>query len=113
MTTTVEWEGLGAWISMVEDMRETTPEKVHETMDEIGDDTKIVMDAHTPVRTGKLKEGNTLTKEEDGFTLSNAVDYAKWVNGGTRKMRAQPFLDPAVEYGSQEMDERLPKALDA
>ena len=112
MGATVTWEGLEGWISLVVDMRKTTPEKVKTTMDEIGKDSKMVMDAHTPVRSGKMKSNNTLTETEQGFDLSNATDYAVFVEKGTRKMKAQPFLEPATEYAAQEMDARLPTALE-
>lgn len=120
MGATVTWEGLEGWISLVVDMWKTTPEKVKEIMGEIGEDAKGVMDAHTPVghrvtkthKPGTLKAGNTLTETDEGFDLSNAVEYADFVNSGTKKMKAQPFLDPAVEHAKQEMDARLPNALE-
>lgn len=113
MGVTVQWEGLDAWISLVVGMKQTTPEKAKEIMGEIGESAKSVMDAHTPVRSGELKAGNTLTETVQGFDLSNAVDHAIFVEKGTRRMRAQPFLEPATEYAAQEMDARLPQALEA
>ncbi len=112
MAATVTWEGLEGWISLVVDMKSTTPEKVKEIMGEIGESSKMVMDSHTPVRTGKLKANNTLAETENGFDLSNATEYAVFIERGTRKMKAQPFLEPAAEYAAQEMDNRLPSALE-
>lgn len=123
----VEWIGLDAWISKVIDMRRATPEKVQTIMESIGKDAKEVMDAATPVgtrttrdhRPGTLKAANSLAAIEGGFQLSNAAEngrgtvYSGFVNFGTRKMRAQPFFDDAVEFGAKAMDERLPGALDS
>jgi HK97 gp10 family phage protein len=109
---TVVWEGLNAWITMVVDMKQTTPEKVKSIMSEIGTSSKEIMDANTPVDTGVLKAGNTLEQTDNEFTLSNSVMYAKFQEFGTRYMPAQPFLTPAVEFGAKEMEEKLPKALE-
>ena len=51
-----------------------------------------------PVDTGKLR--NSLTHQVKGFTLmvgSRDVDYSMYVEYGTSRMRAQPYLRPAIE----------------
>jgi HK97 gp10 family phage protein len=62
-----------------------------------------------PVDTGRLKgtikaqiEG---TSENPVLVLSANTDYAKYVEFGTYKMKAQPFLRPAIEY----IEENAPK----
>lgn len=59
-----------------------------------------------PVDTGYLRsslsvgaEGNTFEVEDDGLTIivGTSVEYAPFVEFGSRKSQAQPFLSPAVE----------------
>jgi HK97 gp10 family phage protein len=106
---------------MVTERIAAVPEKASSIMAEIGNDALEMMQGKTPVWKGKpdrshipgkLKEGDTLEETGDGFKLSNAVKYAKFVNYGTRKMEAEPFLDPAVEFAAQAMADRLPQALE-
>jgi len=58
----------------------------------------ILADArmHAPVDTGRLKESGHI--EDDGKTVSVVFDapYARYVEFGTSKMRASPFLTPAA-----------------
>lgn len=51
-----------------------------------------------PVETGRLR--NSLMHEVKGFTLrvgSRDVEYSMYVEYGTSRMRAQPYLRPAIE----------------
>jgi HK97 gp10 family phage protein len=107
----VVWNGWGALLANFGGITDEVPQKVERIMGEIGEDSKSVMDGYTPVRTGKLKSGNTLDTFANGFMLSNQVEYAKFVEYGTRYMAAQPFLQQAVEYATKNMEERLPEAV--
>lgn len=118
---TVIWEGLDTWINNVSTMKERVPEQAEAIMSGIGSDAIEIMESNTPVyegppdkdhRPGELKEGDKLTSIQGGFELSNAVKYGPFVEGGTRKMEAEPYLKPAVEFAKQAMAERLPKALE-
>lgn len=107
-TFTVTYDGLTEMLTGFEQMRERVPGAVKEMMGQLGPDCKDVMDAHTAVRTGNLKKNNELIQEDNGFTLQNLTDYAGFVNWGTRHMAAQPYLDPAVEFGKNELQARAP-----
>lgn len=117
----VEWEGLDTWISKVAQLKERVPKQAEEIMSGIGKEALDVMESNTPVwegkpdrshQPGKLKEGDTLTPVEGGFELSNAVEYSVYVEKGTRKMSAEPYLEPATEFAAQAMADKLPKALE-
>jgi HK97 gp10 family phage protein len=58
-----------------------------------------------PVRTGRLKRATQATTEvhETGIEveLTNDVDYAPYVEYGTRDTRAQPFLRPGMAEGER------------
>ena len=53
-----------------------------------------------PVDTGRLRSsiGHTLRRDAGGLlaTVGTSVEYASYVEFGTRYMRAQPFLRPAL-----------------
>lgn len=52
-----------------------------------------------PVDTGRLKRSIEVQTEKQGFVqrVISDVPYAPYVEFGTRKMHAQPFLTPAAE----------------
>lgn len=66
-----------------------------------------------PVDTGRLR--NSITHEITGDGLNAAigsnVEYAPFVEFGTRSMRAQPYLFPALEEERPLYMERLKRAL--
>lgn len=57
-----------------------------------------------PVDTGRLRSSITNEIGEDGdglvATIGTNVEYAPYVELGTSKMAAQPFLLPALEAGA-------------
>jgi HK97 gp10 family phage protein len=58
-----------------------------------------------PVRTGKLKgsiatrKGTKGTKDRAEWVVFTGVFYAHFVEYGTRKMAARPYMRPAVDAG--------------
>ena len=64
---------------------------------EVERDTKI----RCPVDTGNLRRSYATQYEQEGdthiATVGTNVDYAIWVELGTRRGRAQPHLGPALE----------------
>lgn len=124
---TVIWEGLDTWINKVSVMKERVPEQAQAIMEGIGSDALEIMQSNTPVYSGppeedhhpgRLRAGDKLTPIQGGFELSNATKsdrgaaYNVFVEEGTRKMEAEPYLAPAVEFAKQAMAQRLPKALE-
>ena len=50
-----------------------------------------------PVRTGKLKASITMQKTKNGVEINTQLEpYGKYVEDGTRKMAAKPFVRPAL-----------------
>lgn len=62
-----------------------------------------------PVRTGHLR--STLRKQKKGpaHTVGTACHYAYYVEGGTRRMHAQPYLRPS--FMASDFRARLIRAL--
>lgn len=50
-----------------------------------------------PVRTGNLKNSSGTVNAPLTSVIYYSADYAYFVEGGTRKMAAQPYLRPAFE----------------
>lgn len=50
-----------------------------------------------PVDTGRLRNSLTHTVEGDAAYIGTNVEYAPYVEYGTRRTKAQPFLKPAVQ----------------
>jgi HK97 gp10 family phage protein len=68
----------------------------HDAQREIAKDILHDAQMHAPVDTGALKASGHI--EDNGKTVSVVFDvsYARYVEFGTSKMRAQPFLTPAA-----------------
>ena len=64
-----------------------------------------------PVRTGRLR--NSISHDNDGQTVyvGTNVEYAPYVEMGTWKMDAQPYLRPSIENHIQEYQEIFKETL--
>ena len=85
--------------------------KISGILQEVGNYGVSVAKANTPVITGHLRDGNKMSVSGLTLELSNDVEYAGYVNGGTSRHRAQPFFDTAVESTIQRLNEDLAKSL--
>lgn len=71
-----------------------------ETLEKVTDDILRTSQELVPVRTGALKESAKKKTGSNETTISygnEAVVYPVYVEYGTRYMRAQPYLRPAIE----------------
>ena len=57
-----------------------------------------------PVDTGRLRNSIThsLAPEEEAVYIGTNVEYAPYVEYGTRRTKAQPYLKPAVQDHAEE-----------
>jgi HK97 gp10 family phage protein len=55
------------------------------------------MRALTPVDTGNLRDSEHVEVTENSVTLVAGTDYALFVEFGTSKMSAQPYMRPAID----------------
>lgn len=64
-----------------------------------------------PVRTGHLRSNSEVEGEGGNSLIKFNAEYAAYVELGTRKMAAQPFLTPAVEKAESVLAEKIAKGL--
>lgn len=75
--------------------------------------TKVVYD--TPergyVRTGRLRNSISHTHDNDSVYIGTNVEYGKYVELGTTRMKKRPFLAPAATQHSEEYKNIAKQAL--
>ena len=66
-----------------------------------------------PVDTGRLR-GSITTNIISTYSgeVGNNVEYAGWVEYGTRYQSAQPYFEPAVEKNEDKFNEELDKIIE-
>lgn len=64
-----------------------------------------------PYRTGHLKNNSEVEGDGGNSLIKFNAEYAAYVELGTRKMAAQPFLTPAVSRGEKRLIELLKEGL--
>ena len=55
------------------------------------------MQSVTPVDTGELRDSEEIVDGQDDVQLVASADHASYVEFGTYKMSAQPYMRPAIE----------------
>lgn len=65
-----------------------------------------------PVDTGALRDSIEATVEDDTLTVGSDKSYAAAVENGTYKMKAQPYLKPAMTEHSAEYERLMRDALE-
>ena len=126
---TITIEGVETVLSNLETIGKKIESNIQDITATLGADALDVMRERTHVRTGQLREGNTLNVGHFSFTLSNRVRWARFIEFGhmtprgwrtkhgyrSAKRRSQvgpyPFLEPAVEFVDEVILERLGKAV--
>lgn len=92
---------------------EISSDNTEEIVEEVNDRIKVALEAiglqgeayakrYCPVDTGRLRNSITHTTDEDSAYIGTNVEYAPYVEYGTSKTIAQPFLEPAATGHSEE-----------
>lgn len=74
---------------------------------EMGNNVCASAKAKCPVRTGNLRDSLEVQAGDGYVDVGTAVDYGKYVELGTCKMRAQPYLMPALQENQNGFGEIL------
>ena len=68
-----------------------------EVLDELDSKVEIALEKkYCPVDTGRLRNSISHTQSGDTEYIGTNVEYAPYVEFGTSKQKAQPYLKPAV-----------------
>lgn len=101
----------------LQEFLEELPDKVERVIlpEALREGAEAVLDAArqaAPKRTGNLAASLHLEEIEGGYAIVADAPYANCVNDGTRKMKAEPFLDEAVEIAGPTVFELVDQRLD-
>lgn len=89
-----------------------TQEKINKALEICGGMAESYAKADCPVDTGRLR--NSITHAQTGDqeeTIGSNVEYAPYVELGTSRMSARPFLAPAAEGHAAEYEAVIRKEL--
>jgi HK97 gp10 family phage protein len=72
-------------------------DQINAGLDEAGNEIVIYAQQIVPVRTGRLRASITYTVADGQLIIMATAPYALYVEFGTRKMRAQPYIRPSID----------------
>ena len=81
--------------SYIPDVKDDIDKAVSDILDFAGLEIQRVARPLAPVDKGRLRQSITFVKETDRVYVGSTVDYAGYVEYGTVKQKAQPYLKPA------------------
>ena len=110
VAATIELEDLD---ELPDEQSQALEEEIHNIVENAGDNMVSYAQGIVPVRTGNLMASifSEVDPDDLSITLGAPADYASFIEYGTVKMRAQPFLQPAADIGEEEMNARIEEAI--
>ncbi len=110
VAATIELEDLD---ELPDEQSQVLEEEIHNIVESAGDNMVSYAQGIVPVRTGNLMASifSEVDPDDLSITLGATADYASFIEYGTVKMRAQPFLQPAADIGEEEMNARIEEAI--
>lgn len=87
-------------VEISEDNRKQWLQALHEVSDIVLEEWGLIGEKYAkikcPVDTGNLRNSITHARDAENAYIGTNVEYAPYVELGTSRMRAQPYLKPAV-----------------
>ena len=110
VAATIELEDLD---ELPDEQSQALEEEIHNIVENAGDNMVSYAQGIVPVRTGNLMASifSEVDPDDLSIALGATADYASFIEYGTVKMRAQPFLQPAADIGEEEMNARIEEAI--
>jgi HK97 gp10 family phage protein len=95
---------LGAWTQGAQDWMTRIVRGLQTGSEAAIDEAFAVSQQKVPVRTGHLKStGEKRKNSEYSWTIQYTAEYAGFVEHGTSRMRAHPYIEPAFQALSQRL----------
>ena len=91
---------------LVEIQENSFPDAV-QIIQQVGDQVADTARNEAPVRTGRLQGSIHSERTADGCRISADAPYAGYVNGGTRRMAARPFMTNALLDAQEKIVQKI------
>ena len=110
VAATIELEDLD---ELPDEQSQALEEEIHNIVENAGDNMVSYAQGIVPVRTGNLMASifSEVDPDDLSITLGATADYASFIEYGTVKMMAKPFLQPAADIGEEEMNSQIEEAI--
>ena len=82
--------------SHVDEVNAELNKKIALALNKVGFRAEDHVKALAPVDTGRLRASITHLVDDKSVTIGTNVEYAKYQELGTSRMKAQPFLEPGI-----------------
>lgn len=78
-------------------IKKEVQEAIETAMEQIGISAETYAKMNCPVDTGRLRASISHDSDENTVIVGTNVEYAKYVELGTSKMKPRPYLKPAMQ----------------
>ncbi|MET3507036.1 HK97-gp10 family putative phage morphogenesis protein [Halalkalibacter oceani] len=106
----LEFQGLDQLASQLEKMGSEGNKIRDEAVKDGGEVLSETVENQAPVRTGTLKGSIAVSDPANGEVEVGPSDkgfYGRFLEFGTRKMRARPFMGPAFEQSKSKIEQKM------
>lgn len=107
----VQVKGYQEFVAQVNNLQKDQIDVTNETYRQFGPNIVTKINSRTPVRTGRLKKGNSFKTENLVLRIFNPVHYAPHVNFGTVFMPARRFHTDTIDEETPKLEQELTKKL--
>ena len=91
--------------SHIDEVNAELNKKIALALNKVGFRAEDHVKALAPVDTGRLRASITHLVDDRSVTIGTNVEYAKYQEIGTSRMKAQPFLEPGIMNNMDEYKE--------
>ena len=112
LEVTCDLEGAEEFKQAMQQLDSAMQKHVHELLAQWAENVKALAQQLAPVRTGYLR--SSIYTKIDGWVaeIGTEAAYALFVEFGTRRMQAQPFLYPSLQKGLPQLEQIILEAID-
>jgi len=106
-------EGVEEFKAVIERFDSEMRRRVHEQLASWAEEVEALARHLVPVRTGYLRSSIYAKIQEWVAEIGAEATYALFVELGTRRMKAQPYLFPAIQEHLPRLEQIICEAIDA